>query len=400
MSSSKVAKMTLGIHPFPARMAPSIALNRLKTLPRGSSIADPMGGSGTVAYQAVTLGHNAISFDLDPLAVLVAKVTTRKQQPQSLPNAARQIVAEARRVSPSEICLPWIDDDPETCDFVRYWFGRKQSNALRRLAFVLFSDEFRWHRSDIVAHLQVAMSRIIVTKQWGASLAWDVSHSRPHRVYDTTDFDVLTEFLRSAGRLHDRLAERKPILGKSLVYRGDARRMNRIDAEQVDAIVTSPPYLNAIDYLRGHRLSLVWMGYKVGELRSLRSQSIGNDRALTIRDGSVDNVLDRFGDIDQLPPRMQGTVRRYALDLLLLTQEMHRVLRPGGRCWVVIGDNCLKNVFLSNSKAFICAAKAAGFSYLRSVTRPIPAQHRYLPLPVGSQLSNRMSEETVLSFRK
>ena len=32
----------------------------------------------------------------------------------------------------------------------------------------------------------------------------------------------------------------------------------------VDLTVTSPPYLNAIDYLRGHKMSLVWMGVVAG----------------------------------------------------------------------------------------------------------------------------------------
>ena len=45
-----------------------------------------------------------------------------------------------------------------------------------------------------------------------------------------------------------------------------------------DLVVTSPPYLNAIDYLRGHKLSLVWMGHQIEELRELRSANIGSER--------------------------------------------------------------------------------------------------------------------------
>ena len=41
--------------------------------------------------------------------------------------------------------------------------------------------------------LWLALSRIIVTKHVGATLAWDVSHSRPHKVRTENDFDVLSQ---------------------------------------------------------------------------------------------------------------------------------------------------------------------------------------------------------------
>jgi hypothetical protein len=35
----------------------------------------------------------------------------------------------------------------------------------------------------------------------------------------------------------------------------------------VDLIFTSPPHLNAIDYLRCSKFSLVWMGHSIAALR-------------------------------------------------------------------------------------------------------------------------------------
>lgn len=62
------------IHPFPARMAPELALSALASLKKGSIVLDPMAGSGTVLRQALALGHRAIGFDMDPLAVLMSRV--------------------------------------------------------------------------------------------------------------------------------------------------------------------------------------------------------------------------------------------------------------------------------------------------------------------------------------
>ena len=52
------------IHPFPARMAPEIAIAELGRLGPRSTVFDPMMGSGTVLRHAVELGHKAIGFDM------------------------------------------------------------------------------------------------------------------------------------------------------------------------------------------------------------------------------------------------------------------------------------------------------------------------------------------------
>src|SRR5712664_3883833 len=63
------------VHPFPARMAPGIALEVMSDIDE-SRVLDPMMGSGTVLAMARAQGHHGIGFDIDPLAVLISKVWT------------------------------------------------------------------------------------------------------------------------------------------------------------------------------------------------------------------------------------------------------------------------------------------------------------------------------------
>ena len=72
MKTNMKAASIPSVHPFPARMASEIAASTLQELPKGSLILDPMSGSGTVLRQSLLLGHRAIGFDLDPLAVLIS----------------------------------------------------------------------------------------------------------------------------------------------------------------------------------------------------------------------------------------------------------------------------------------------------------------------------------------
>ena len=78
------------------------------------------------------------------------------------------------------------------------------------------------------------------------------------------------------------------------------------DDESIDMVITSPPYLNAIDYLRGHRLSLVWLGHQLSGLRMIRSGSVGAERGPDAHHGNVDEIVATMGRIEDLPARHEG----------------------------------------------------------------------------------------------
>lgn len=384
------------VHPFPARMAPEIALEETAQLAAGSLVLDPMAGSGTVLRTASERGHRAYGCDMDPLAVLMARVWTTPLDPHELREAAIDVVTQAKTLNPDKVSLPWIDEDPQAQVFIDYWFGKEQQGDLRRLSSVLSS----WDGA-VGDALKIGLSRIIVTKDRGASLARDVSHSRPHRVRDTNDFPVMSEFQRSVQRLSQRLADQPPRSGVT-VARGDARHLEGVATASVDAVITSPPYLNAIDYIRGHRLALVWLGQGLSTLRSIRSNSIGAERMPNV--GS-DNALAKelsaaMEPINQLPDRIRRMIDRYVLDLFAMIAEIHRVLRPEGRAVFVVGNSCVKGVFVKNALAVSAAAERAGFCLFEQHEHDLPPAQRYLPPPEkdAPNLEKRMRTETVFTY--
>lgn len=386
------------IHPFPARMAPEIVLDETASLRRGSLLLDPMTGSGTVVREASENKHEAIGFDLDPLAVLMAKVWTTPINTEALRKSAVKVVAEAQDLRAEDVALPWIDSDEETLKFIDYWFATEQQLELRRLSAVLQAM-----KGKICDALRIALSRIIITKKRGASLAWDVSHSRPHRVRDSNDFAVLGEFLRSVEILAKKL-DKQPPPGNVSVRRGDARDLRDVESCSVDAVVTSPPYLNAIDYLRGHKLALVWFGYRVAEVRSVRSNSIGSERHPTTEDVDVIAVVTRkMPAIERLPRREKRMFERYVIDLTSMVDEIYRVLRRKGKAILVVGNSTLKGITIDNARAVSLIAAHKGFITKPPTRRKIPASRRYLPPPSdgdNSDLKKRMRTEVILRYQK
>ncbi len=397
--------MIKSIHPFPARMGPDLAVARLKRIQRPSVVLDPMSGSGTVLRHAAEFGNQDIVRDVDPLAILMSRVWTTPVDCDEVAHLGGEVVKAARETAPSTP-LPWIDDDQETTEFVHYWFAVRQRSALRRIASALSVQSSRRYgpkKAAALDLLRLALSRIIVTKDSGASLARDTSHSRPHKVAEESNYDVFTGFERSVTQLRDRLTAEKPPGGVNIAL-GDARSMQDIANASVDVVLSSPPYLNAIDYMRGHRLALVWLGHRLSDLRTIRSASIGTERGpdRPHASGTFDAILDSLGRIGQLPAGEQGMIARYAEDTYRLMSELARVLKPDGRVVLVVGNSRIRKVFVSNADGFAAAGRMVGLRVSHRTERNLPTRKRYLPMPTrkGDPLGERMRTETVLSFKR
>ena len=352
--------MARSLHPFPARMAPELAIAKLQELEPNSTVLDPMVGSGTVVRSAAILGHQAIGFDMDPLAILMTKVATTQIEYSQVMQISKILVERAAILS-DDVMLPWIDEDEETRNFIDRWFADSQQSDLRRLAHALKdmeSDRGEDNPATMDA-LRLALSRIIITKERGASLARDISHSRPHKVANESDFEVFPEFERSVHQVASTL-KKYPPPGGVLVRIGDARNLDVLESECIDTVLTSPPYLNAIDYMRGHRLVLVWLGYRLVDLRQIRANSIGAERGPDVLQRSYMDIRNIIAPVANLPSRHAAMIARYAGDIYRFMLEIARVLKPTGRASIVIGDCCLKGVFIRNSEGIRKAAEMVG----------------------------------------
>lgn len=392
--------MYRSIHPFPARMAPDLAIARLDTLPKHFTVLDPMSGSGTVARHASELGLKAHAFDLDPLAVLVSRVASKRCDDAQIETLGADILDRVSNLSKAPR-LHWIDGDPAAEKFIDFWFAEKQREDLRKLAFCLDTAQGLGASEDSVNVLRIALSRIIITKKQTASLAQDTSHSRPHRVTTESDYDVIDGFTKSLKQLRKRLRKLSPQVEASVEH-GDARDLRNVDDASIDYVLTSPPYLNAIDYMRGHRLSLIWLGHRYCDLTHTRSNSIGSERRpdSPLSDDFLKVATSKMGELEKLPRKHMNTIERYLGDLHKMMGEIQRVLKHGARAMFVMGDSCLTGVMISNSNGLASVAELVGMTEIDRTERELPPHSRYLPTPDSGSLGKRMRKETILTFQK
>lgn len=391
-------------HPFPARMAPGIALDALGANKKRLRVLDPMMGSGTVMAVAAHKGHKSIGFDLDPLAVLIARVWTTPIDTMKFEKLAEKIYAAAKkraRTLRDRDAYP-KNADPDTKAFVRYWFdplARKQLTAL--------SDSIKEVRSRRLREaLWCAFSRLIITKSAGASRAMDLSHSRPHRVFERAPVKPLSKFILAARHVAQSIKpSNKSNEPTSLLKKGDARRMP-LRASSVDLVITSPPYLNAIDYIRCSKFTLVWMGHSIPKLSELRRESVGTEVGLKYGPDQkyIKRIARKMGLNKKLSSRHEAILARFIDDMCKAIREVARVLVPGGKAIYVVGENTVRGSYIRNSSLIVEAAKLAGLRLHNKRSRRLPQNRRYLPPPTAKKeralLNARMRREVVLTLQK
>jgi hypothetical protein len=393
------------VHPFPARMAPGIALQAISQAKRPLRILDPMMGSGTVIALARLKGHTAIGVDIDPLAVLISRVWTTAVEAEIVRVKAREVLGRAKTIFatmrqaeayPSQA-------DRETRRFVTYWFDGYARRQLASLSVAIARVRDDTTRDMLLC----ALSRLIITKTSGASLAMDLSHSRPHKAFRLAPVKPFHKFLAAV----DHVAEN--CVDKGCRDRGPATRVHLGDARDlpvqnasIDLVVTSPPYLNAIDYIRCSKFSLIWMGYRIPDLRKVRAESVGTEApgGGSQNDREVRAIISDLKLTPRLSRHDEAVLIRYIGDMRQAMGEVARVLTPGGKAVYVIGENTIRGTYIRTSRIISAIAKLCGLKIQYRRVRALPANRRYLPPPssnVNSDSMNvRMRREVVLAFTK
>jgi len=384
-------------------MAPSIALEALKGADGRLRVLDPMAGSGTVLAVARSAGHTALGIDSDPLAVLLSRVWTTAVDHGTVLTKAREVLERAKNTFGSlslRDAYPSNADD-ETRSFLRFWFDDYVRRQLTSLAISIQ----RVRDTKTRDALWCGFSRLIITKKVGVSRAMDLSHSRPHRVYDVGPIKPFNLFEAATKRIVENCPHSyaKDIGPATSIRNGDARKLP-FRTDSIDLVITSPPYLNAIDYLRCSKFSLVWMGYRISDVRSIRSENIGTESAgrLSVENSDIADVVSAMCDCSNLSDRHERLLKRYVGDMKSSIAEVSRVLRPKARAVYVIGDSTIRGTFVKNSNAVLQLAEMAGLKMVSRSTRELPPNRRYLPPPssnkVGKNLQARMRAEVVLKF--
>ena len=396
-------------HAFPAKFPPQLPrafINEL-TAP-GECVLDPMMGSGTCVVEAMAAGRVGLGFDIDPLAILLGRVKTTPAQTANIALAGDDIASRAERclVATPELVAAALAQrfDAKTAAFVNYWFSRQTQLELLALLQEIERVE------DVTARdfLRLAFSAIIITKSGGISLAWDLAHTRPHKLKQGVAKSYKPAFKEFRKRLQKNAASLTSVAGLSGPARvnfGNAENLP-LDDNSVDLLFTSPPYAsNAIDYMRAHKFSLVWFGHEVDGLANLRGQCIGGEKVTGYdfleMPPQTNAIISRIKSLDR---KRGAALHRYYSEITRVMRQSYRVLKPGRAAVFVVGSATMRGVDTQAAECLGEIGVSAGFALAGIATRQLDRDRRMMPARKNatnkSLIEERMHEEYVVALLK
>lgn len=292
---------TIGLHqiaPYIGKLKPYIAGVLLERFTHpGEVVLDCFCGSGTIPLECVARGRSVIAADANPYAVALTRA--KLESPATLRSALERL---DRRLADASRRIVSIDNIP---DWVKRFFHPE--TLVETLAF---ADECIEQDDQFL----LACLLGILHHQRPGFLSYPSSHLVPYlrdrkypreqypEMYDKRDLRprMVKKVLRTLKSSHP---SAWPGDAVARTIATDIRTLEL--STDVDAIVTSPPYMNALDYLRDNRLRLWFL-----------------DRSVANYSPEPTDKRDQFDSL---------------VDAFVVNALAH--LRVGGLCVLVVGEN-------------------------------------------------------------
>jgi len=343
---------SIGGHP--ARFISEIprwALKKFST--PGDTVLDPFCGSGTTLIEARKLGCSVIGIDNNPVARLISSVKTRNINKKEAERHLEVILNQAKSQIGRDVELPYVTNRD-------FWFDLPVSNSLMKIRNSISIIEDR----EIKELFLVCFSDIIRT----------VSHVAPgqilqarrpnnHKQKELSEIDVINTFERKCKSvfklLHDDFPEKtSATIIESLELLSD-----------FDLIITSPPYINAVDYVWAYKLRMHWLGLADSskERLELSSTEIGTERIaksdyVTTFESGIKELDSKLNEIEQginyKAGKGQNELRaqvtyKYFQQMEEHLQIMSQKMKKGSRYCLVIGDSNICKTYIPTSDYLI-----------------------------------------------
>lgn len=277
---------------------------------QGHTVLDPFCGSGTTLLACKQSGINSIGLDVLPTAAFAARVKISDYDTEKLREILHEILMN--RFMPMEADVPSIMKRA----FSKY--------ALEDIIFFKSHIE-RIENETIRNFFLLALNNASMK----ISYAWKDGGVIKIKKKNTPPLKFM--FKRTAHRMIKDLEKLETKECSTIVEQCDARNMN-IDDESIDAVITSPPYLNKIEYTKIYEIENFILG-------GLPKPPVRSYLGLSEEDAE----------------------KSYFDDMNNVLLEMCRVMKKDAKAAIIVGNGYVNGNIVDSDVMFSEMAKKIGF---------------------------------------
>lgn len=311
---------THSLFPYRGKFHPQLirALLNILEIKLGDVVLDPMAGSSTVSVEANLLGIDSISVDLSPFCGLMGRVKTFA-----------------------------LDLDFKILDSI----VKDSKELLTKLKKEKVPDYFINNKEDKKRnYYEIVLLAFLDTMGFASRSSSSIDKLFPR---------VLERYISTIKYFQEARQKLGLKIGRSKIIQGSTINLP-LEDDSVDAVITSPPYSFAIDYLKNDQPQLEYLGY---DLESLREEMIG------LQGRGVENKLEIYFD-----------------KMSLALKEMKRVSKKDAPIVIIIGTNDIQTNGVRLETKVVELAEKEGLKFELDLIKPIRG------------LQNTMKNESILFF--
>ncbi len=321
------------LYQYPASFIPQVIKYCIKDLPKGSLVLDPFGGGGTVALESNINGLNSVVIDINPIIARLVNLKRTYKIDEDVFKAELETIFNLEQ--DNHFYTLWKDlpkwYDPSILDVIsKIAYNIHQTNVYKDLflfAFLPISRKYsladeKTHKLCTSQDKKARMAELL-KRDWKSELEYELKEK----------ILKYKEAILELGKIAGENIENT----YSHVY--DNSDSFSLDLDyKYDAIVTSPPYLQAQEYTRTVKMDIYWMGYDESVVKTMASREIPYRKI----DDGVEIPNELYKEIKSKIPNLDKDIdkmfRSYFYYMMGVLDKHGDNLKVGGKFYIFVGS--------------------------------------------------------------
>ncbi len=252
---------TFGLYKYPAKFIPQVIAYALRTYSQpGMSVFDPFAGYGTVGTVARLYGNNYELWDLNPLLKHLHSVAVMRPVKLDSVRLVRDMKAHKKHFDPD-----WSN--------LSYWYPESFLPLLHKAWGFYHSLEDGEPKRVLLIPLIKATRYFSYNDEKRQKLSRSpLARKRTDRLecHDWQDI-FFGKILTGINQVLTSLEEYQTLEPEAVkaTVRAGINSLNAELSQKHELLITSPPYLQAQEYIRASKMDLFWLGYSEAEIKEL-----------------------------------------------------------------------------------------------------------------------------------